>query len=57
MAQLQVTIIEGTNLKKKDFFSESDPFVQIYLDDKQQKQKTKVRNNTKNPQWNQTFVL
>jgi Ca2+-dependent lipid-binding protein len=57
MAQLQVTIIEGTNLKKKDFFSESDPFVQIYLDDKQQKQKTKVKNNTKDPQWNQTFVL
>jgi Ca2+-dependent lipid-binding protein len=57
MAQLQVTIIEGTNLKKKDFFSESDPFVQIYLDDKQQKQKSKVKNNTKDPQWNQTFVL
>jgi Ca2+-dependent lipid-binding protein len=57
MAQLQVTIIEGRNLKKKDFFSESDPYVQIYVDDKKQKQKTKVKNNTKDPQWNETFVL
>lgn len=57
MAQLQVTVIAGRNIKKKDLFSESDPFVQIYLEDKHQKQKTKVKNNTKNPQWNETFVL
>ena len=38
MAQLQVTVVEGRNMKKKDLFSESDPFVQIYLDDKKQKQ-------------------
>jgi Ca2+-dependent lipid-binding protein len=57
MAQLQVTVIEGRNLKKKDLFSESDPYVQIYLDDKKHKQKTKVISNTKNPEWNQTFVL
>ena len=36
MGQLQVTVIEGRNLKKKDFFSESDPYVQIYLDEKKQ---------------------
>ncbi|CAF0970901.1 unnamed protein product [Rotaria sordida] len=57
MAQLQVTVIEGRNLKKKDLFSESDPFVRIYLDDKKQKQKTKAKQNTKNPQWNETFVF
>jgi Ca2+-dependent lipid-binding protein len=57
MAQLQVTVIEGRNLKKKDFFSENDPFVQLYLDDKSQKQKTKVKHNSKNPKWNQIFVL
>jgi len=56
MAQLQVTIIEGRNLKKKDLFSENDPFVQIYLDENQ-KQKTKVKHNSKNPTWNQIFVL
>jgi len=57
MAQLQVAVIEGRNFEKKDFFSENDPYVQIYLDDKKQKQKTKVKNNCKNPQWNQTIVL
>jgi Ca2+-dependent lipid-binding protein len=57
MAQLQVTVIEGKNLKKKDLFSENDPYVQIYLDDKHQKQKTKVKNNSKNPHWNESFVL
>ncbi|CAF1263796.1 unnamed protein product [Rotaria sordida] len=57
MAQLQVTVVEGRNLKKKDLFSESDPFVQIYLDDKKQKQKTKVISNTKNPYWNEIFVF
>jgi Ca2+-dependent lipid-binding protein len=57
MAQLQVAVIEGRNFEKKDFFSENDAYVQIYLDDKKQKQKTKVKNNRKNPQWNQTIVL
>jgi Ca2+-dependent lipid-binding protein len=57
MAQLQVTVIEGRNLKKKDLFSENDAYVQLYLDDKKQKQKTKVKNNCKTPQWNESFVL
>ncbi|CAF3093897.1 unnamed protein product [Rotaria socialis] len=57
MAQLQVTVVEGRNLKKKDFFSESDPFVRIYLDDKHQTQKTKVKSNTKNPYWSEIFVF
>jgi Ca2+-dependent lipid-binding protein len=57
MAQLQVTVIEGRNLKKKDFLSENDPFVQLYLDNENQKQKTKVKHNSKNPKWNQIFVL
>ncbi|CAF1062726.1 unnamed protein product [Adineta steineri] len=57
MAQLQVTIVEAINLKKKDLFSESDPFVQIYLDNKNNKYTTKVKHNTKNPHWNETFVL
>ena len=52
-----MTVIEGRNLKKKDLFSENDTFIQIYLDDKKQKQKSKVIYNSKNPQWNQTFVL
>ena len=57
MAQIQVTVVEGRNIKRKDLFSESDPFVQIYLDDKNIKQKTRVKHNSKNPQWNQILVL
>ena len=57
MAQLQVTVVQAKNLKKKDLFSENDPFVEIYLDDKNQKQKTTVKRNTKTPHWNETFLL
>jgi Ca2+-dependent lipid-binding protein len=57
MAQLQVTVIEARNLKKKDTLTENDPFVEIYLDDKHLKQKTKTKQNCKTPHWNQSFVL
>jgi len=57
MAQLQVTVIEAKNLKKKDTLSENDPFVEIYLDNKHLKQKTKTKQDSKTPQWNQAFVL
>jgi Ca2+-dependent lipid-binding protein len=52
-----VTVVQGRNMKKKDLFSNNDAFVQIYLDDKSQKQKTRVEQNSKTPQWNQIFVL
>ena len=57
MAQLQVTVVEARNLKKKDTLSENDPFVQLYLDDKRHSQKTKTKQDAKTPQWNQTFIL
>lgn len=57
MAQLQVTVVEAKNLKKKDLFSDNDPFVQVYLDDINFKQKTKTKKNSKNPRWNQSFFL
>ena len=57
MAQIQVTVVEGRNLKKKDLFSDNDSFVELYLDDKGQKQKTRVQYNSKIPQWKQSFVL
>lgn len=57
MAQLQVTVVEARNLKKKDTLSENDPFVQLYLDDVNYKQKTKTKQNSKHPKWNQSFVL
>lgn len=57
MGQLEVFVIEGRNLTQKDEFSENDAFIKIYLDDKNQTQKTKVIHNSNNPIWNQSFVL
>ena len=57
MAQLQVTVVEARNLLKKDRLSDNDPFVKLYLDNKELSQKTKTKKNSKNPQWNETFVL
>lgn len=57
MAQLQITVLEGRNLKKKDTISENDPFVEIYFDEKHSKQKTQTKQNCKNPRWNEILVL
>ncbi|CAF1396618.1 unnamed protein product [Rotaria sp. Silwood1] len=57
MAQLQVNVIEGKNLKQKDRFSGNDAFIEIYLDNIHQKQKTKVKQNSNNPIWNESFVF
>ena len=57
MAQLQVTLVEAKNLKQKDTLSANDAYVQIYFDDKKQKQKSKVKQNSNNPGWHQSFIL
>jgi Ca2+-dependent lipid-binding protein len=57
MAQLQITVVEARNLEQKDTFSENDVYVQIYLDDKKQQQKTKTKQNSNNPMWNESLVL
>ncbi len=57
MAQIDVTIIEARNLKKMDLLSESDGFVEIYLNRKSEKYRTKVIYNCQNPQWNETVIL
>ena len=33
------------------------PYVKIYLDDKHQKQKSKTKQDSNNPTWNESFVL
>ncbi|CAF2551416.1 unnamed protein product [Rotaria sp. Silwood2] len=57
MAQLQVHVIEARNLKQKDKFSEDDAFIEIYLDDINQKRRTKVKQNSNNPTWDESFVF
>ncbi len=57
MAQLTVTVVEGRNLKKQDLFSDNDAYVKLYLDDKKHKHKTTIKDDTKTPVWNESFVL
>jgi Ca2+-dependent lipid-binding protein len=57
MASIQITIIEARNLKKMDLLSESDAFIEIYLNHKSPKYRTKVIPNSQNPHWNETVVL
>ncbi|CAF2599744.1 unnamed protein product [Rotaria sp. Silwood2] len=51
---LQVTIVEGRQLKTKDTFGENDAYAEVYLD-KDYKQRTKLIKDSNNPTWNETF--
>ncbi|CAF1126562.1 unnamed protein product [Adineta steineri] len=53
---LQVTIVEGRNLKDKDIVGKDDAYVELYLD-KDYKQRTTTAKDTNNPAWNQTFTF
>ena len=53
---LQVTVVEGRNLKDKDTFGQNDAYIELYLD-KDYKQRTATIKDTNSPVWNQTFNL
>jgi Ca2+-dependent lipid-binding protein len=53
---LEVTIVEGRNLKDQDIIGKNDAYVEVYLD-KNYKQRTAVIKDTNNPTWNQRFTL
>ena len=38
MPEISVTIVEGRNLEKKDFFSENDPFVELFCRRRKERQ-------------------
>ncbi|GFZ08336.1 calcium-dependent lipid-binding (CaLB domain) family protein [Actinidia rufa] len=52
---LSVTVIAAENLPSVDIMGKSDPFVVLIMKKSEQKNKTRVVNNTLNPVWNQTF--
>ncbi|XP_058203299.1 synaptotagmin-4-like isoform X1 [Rhododendron vialii] len=52
---LSVTVIAAENLPAVDIMGKSDPFVVVIMKKSDQKNKTRVVNNTLNPVWNQTF--
>ena len=53
---LEVTIVEGRNLKDEDIVGKNDAYVEIYLD-KDYKQRTTTIQDSNNPTWNQKFTL
>jgi Ca2+-dependent lipid-binding protein len=53
---LEVTILEGRNLKDKDTFGQDDAFIELYLD-KNYKQRTATIKDTNSPIWNEKFTL
>ncbi|KAL6556736.1 Synaptotagmin-5 [Orobanche gracilis] len=52
---LSVTVVSGEDLSATDFMGKSDPFVVLTMKKSDQKNKTRVLNDTLNPVWNQTF--
>lgn len=52
---LSVTVISAENLPATDLIGKCDPFVTLTLKKSEQKEKTRVLNETLNPVWNQTF--
>ncbi|CAK9182899.1 unnamed protein product [Ilex paraguariensis] len=52
---LSVTVISAEDLPAADLMGKSDPYVVLMMKKSEQKNKTRVLNNTLNPVWNQTF--
>ncbi|KAL3650690.1 Synaptotagmin-4 [Castilleja foliolosa] len=52
---LSVTVVSAEELPATDFMGKSDPFVVLTMKKSDQKNKTRVLNDTLNPVWNQTF--
>ncbi len=54
--RLRVTIVEAAKLADKDKTDFNDPYVEVYIDEKE-KHKTTTILNAERPVWNQTFDL
>ncbi|KAJ3203072.1 hypothetical protein HDU67_010398, partial [Dinochytrium kinnereticum] len=52
---VQVRVIKAKDLTKKDFITQNDAFVELWLE-KNYKQRTSVIQSSL-PEWNQTFTL
>ncbi|CAF1626992.1 unnamed protein product, partial [Adineta ricciae] len=53
---LEVSVIEGRNLKDKDVVGKNDAYVEVYVD-KDYKQRTVTVKDTNDPTWNQRFTF
>ncbi|XP_030541494.1 synaptotagmin-2 [Rhodamnia argentea] len=55
---LNVKVLRGMKLKKKDLLGKSDPYVKLKLtEDKLSMKKTTVKHSNLNPEWNEEFSL
>lgn len=55
---LNVKVLKGMKLKKKDLLGKSDPYVKLRLtEDKLSTKKTTVKHSNLNPEWNEEFSL
>lgn len=55
---LNVKVLRGMKLKKKDLLGKSDPYVKLRLtEDKLSIKKTTVKHSNLNPEWNEEFSL
>ncbi|KAG9287576.1 hypothetical protein G9A89_019637 [Geosiphon pyriformis] len=52
--ELRVCVVEARELTDKDIVGKSDPYVELWIDEKY-KQRTTTKDNTLNPIWNETF--
>jgi classical protein kinase C gamma type len=55
LGKLHVTIVRAINLKNKEVFMKSDPYVKLEF--KEQHFKTRHIDNNLNPEWNEQFVI
>ena len=55
--ELHIKVVEAADVPKMDTAGKSDPFVQLSLSTTSQKWKTKSKNNTSTPVWNEQFTL
>jgi Ca2+-dependent lipid-binding protein len=49
-----VTVVQGRNIKKVDYLSQADAFVKVTCG--MATKVTKVKDNTKTPQWNERYI-
>ncbi|KAJ1566998.1 hypothetical protein HK405_007577 [Cladochytrium tenue] len=56
MGVVEVVVVSARDLTRKDFISNNDAFVDIWLSDKTYKQRTSVVQSA-TPLWNQTFTF